>query len=75
LQSRILDNEQELDDRRVETEKRLNSSPNHVEKGWSVYAVAPSVVEFWQGATDRNHKRLLYKFTEDQSWLATRLWP
>lgn len=75
LQSSVLTDDEDLDLRMVEVAELLNRNPAHVERGWSLYAVAPSVVEFWQGATDRNHKRLLYTLTDDQSWLTTRLWP
>lgn len=75
LQSRELSNDGDLVRRMAEATELLDTNPTHVESGWSVYAVAPSVVEFWQGATDRNHKRLRYKLADDQSWLTTRLWP
>lgn len=76
LQSDILEDPEDLNRRLGEAQAFLENNPDHVEKGWQVYAVAPSVVEFWQGATDRNHKRLRYNISEDgESWVTTRLWP
>jgi len=75
-QSDILGNEQELAQKLVDAQAFLESNPAHVETGWCVYAVAPTVVEFWQGATDRNHKRLRYTAAQGgTTWTTARLWP
>ncbi|MDB5529829.1 MAG: hypothetical protein JWR51_2932 [Devosia sp.] len=50
------------------------ADPSEVPGGWSVFAVRPDSVEFWQGCTDRQHVRLLYNRI-DRGWKATRLWP
>lgn len=76
LQSEVLSDEEDLNIRLEEAQAFLEANPEHVESGWRVYAVAPLVVEFWQGATDRNHKRQRYTLAEDgKSWLTARLWP
>lgn len=76
LQSDVLTDNEELNRRMSKAQAFLENNPDHVETGWRVYAVAPLVVEFWQGATDRNHKRLRYSLAEDgKSWLIDRLWP
>ncbi|KAL7916911.1 pyridoxamine 5'-phosphate oxidase [Trichoderma velutinum] len=36
--------------------------------GWKVYAVAPVVMEFWQGSPDRLHHRLRYTLREEHQW-------
>jgi pyridoxamine 5'-phosphate oxidase len=45
-----------------------------VPASWSVFAVRPGTVEFWQGRTDRQHIRLLYERVQS-GWKTTRLWP
>lgn len=76
LQSEVLSDAEDLNDRLAEAQAFLTDHPDHVESGWLVYAVDPFVVEFWQGAIDRNHKRLQYTLSGDgKSWLSARLWP
>ncbi|QDQ86914.1 pyridoxamine 5'-phosphate oxidase [Alcaligenaceae bacterium SJ-26] len=75
-QSEILDNQDALAQRLADAQAFLETHPAHVEPGWRVYAVAPTVVEFWQGATDRNHKRWRYTASPDgTAWSTARLWP
>ena len=75
-QSEIMEDPQSLARRLAQAQAFLEAHPGHVEAGWQVYAVAPTVVEFWQGATDRNHKRWRYTATQGgRAWSAVRLWP
>ncbi|ERT01412.1 pyridoxamine 5'-phosphate oxidase [Sporothrix schenckii 1099-18] len=50
--------ENELSKRTAEAQALFDKDPEYVSPGWLVYAVAPTDVEFWQGATDRQHHRL-----------------
>lgn len=55
---------------------RITTQPGLVAPNWRAYAVAPSTVEFWQGATDRLHKRLLFQRSPAaDTWEKTLLWP
>ncbi len=77
-QSQVLDEPGELLERLEEARELLKKSPEYVARDWSVYAVAPRIVEFWQGATDRVHRRLEYvldRSTSDGSWIKRTLWP
>lgn len=75
-QSQVLENENDLAERLRKAQKFLIENPEHVETGWLVYAVSPQVIEFWQGSTDRNHKRLRFtRLMDDQGWSIDRLWP
>ncbi len=75
-QSEILDSEQTLAQRIADAQEFLQAHPAHVEPGWRVYAVSPTVVEFWQGATDRNHTRWRYTaMPGGKAWSTARLWP
>ena len=55
---------------RVRLEPGLNAS------NWCVYAVDPMQVEFWQGSTDRLHRRLRFHREEPtEKWQIQLLWP
>lgn len=41
---------------------------------WGGYRLAPDIVEFWQGRTNRLHDRLRYR-RDGESWLVERLAP
>ncbi|MCX5473328.1 pyridoxal 5'-phosphate synthase [Alcaligenes sp. A-TC2] len=75
-QSEVLHDETELHQRLKEAQVYLDTHPDHVEPGWRVYALTPHIVEFWQGASDRNHKRLRYtRNAQGLEWATVRLWP
>jgi len=42
---------------------------------WGGYIVIPTVIEFWQGRTNRLHDRLQYTKIEDGNWRIERLAP
>ncbi|ROL62583.1 pyridoxamine 5'-phosphate oxidase [Pseudomonas protegens] len=74
-QSEVLANDKDYVQRLAYAQAFLKDNPAHVDPGWRVYAVAPTVVEFWQGATDRNHKRWRYTVSKDGAgWETARLW-
>lgn len=75
-QSEVLADISELEKGLALAEALLSANPHYVVPDWRVYAVMPNVVEFWQGASDRNHKRLAYILREsDDGWEMVRLWP
>lgn len=75
-QSEVLASQQELSKSLEEARTFLERHPEHIEPGWRVFAVRPTVVEFWQGATDRLHKRLLFTETANGTgWHKQTLWP
>ncbi|KAI9154876.1 Pyridoxine/pyridoxamine 5'-phosphate oxidase [Paramyrothecium foliicola] len=75
-QSEILENEDELFRAVEKAQRHLESDPSPVLPTWRVYAVNPIVVEFWQGASSRLHKRVQYKLSpEDDHWAKHLLWP
>ena len=47
------------------------SRPPH----WGGYRVLPSVIEFWQGRSNRLHDRIQYTKCENGSWRIERLAP
>jgi pyridoxamine 5'-phosphate oxidase len=74
-QSDVLKDNRELEQRLSDARTFLAANPDHVALDWRVYAVSPVVVEFWQGASDRNHIRLQYALAGDgMTWEMHRLW-
>ncbi|MFD4975653.1 pyridoxal 5'-phosphate synthase [Streptomyces sp. NPDC058424] len=43
---------------------------------WTLYAIAPTEVEFWEASVDRVHHRLIYRRdTANAAWSHALLWP
>ncbi|EFX00277.1 hypothetical protein CMQ_7279 [Grosmannia clavigera kw1407] len=61
---------EEATEARICIEAQLDYAP----EGWLVYAVGCVEVEFWQGATDRQHQRRRY-VRDGFTWKNERLWP
>lgn len=53
---------------------RLAADPDLVPPEWTLYAVAPDEVEFWQADRGRRHVRLRYA-RRDGGWHRELLWP
>ncbi|MFD8637567.1 pyridoxal 5'-phosphate synthase [Streptomyces sp. NPDC059533] len=51
----------------------IGREPSLVDSAWTLYTLAPTVVEFWQAAASRVHTRLRYERTAD-GWGRFRLW-
>ncbi|HSI91850.1 MAG TPA: pyridoxal 5'-phosphate synthase [Jiangellaceae bacterium] len=54
--------------------ERVTADPDLVAPSWTVYAVRPESVEFWQASHDRAHIRLHYAATAN-GWETQRRWP
>lgn len=55
---------------------RITADPDLVAPVWRAYVVTPDMVEFWQGATDRLHNRLVFRRNgADANWDKELLWP
>ncbi|MEV3874940.1 pyridoxal 5'-phosphate synthase [Streptomyces sp. NPDC049906] len=52
----------------------LAREPERVAPGWTLHAVRPETVEFWQGDATRRHTRLRYVRTPE-GWRTELLWP
>ncbi|AZM50712.1 pyridoxamine 5'-phosphate oxidase [Streptomyces sp. WAC 06738] len=53
---------------------RIEADPELVSPGWTLYAVRPRTVEFWQGDKSRRHTRLVYE-SAPPGWTKHLLWP
>jgi pyridoxamine 5'-phosphate oxidase len=75
-QSEILVEMTALEQDLQKAKEEIESQPDYVAPAWTVLAVAPKTVEFWQGATDRMHQRLRYSISdEDGAWSRDVLYP
>ncbi|MBN9364888.1 MULTISPECIES: pyridoxal 5'-phosphate synthase [unclassified Devosia] len=54
--------------------RQQQHEPAPVSDSWTLYVVAASSVEFWQGRNDRRHVRLRYE-RSDGHWRKQLLWP
>ena len=54
--------------------RELVEQPDAVDSDWTLYALNPSRVEFWQASTARDHTRVLYE-KRAAGWDTTLLWP
>lgn len=73
-QSDVLASPADLEAALSEQYGRMARQPDLVAPAWTVYAVRPERVEFWQGDTQRRHTRLRYRLTP-AGWEKELLWP
>ncbi|MFH9728220.1 pyridoxal 5'-phosphate synthase [Streptomyces sp. NPDC017254] len=53
---------------------RIEAEPDLVDPGWTLYTLAPDVIEFWQAAATRVHVRLRYERDVGARWQHRLLW-
>lgn len=76
LQSESMDETVDLGGKIAEAQALVEGDPDYVSPLWRLYAVAPETVEFWQGATDRLHRRVRFeKHGEGGQWVQCTLYP
>ncbi|MGN8117033.1 pyridoxine/pyridoxamine 5'-phosphate oxidase [Labrys sp. 22185] len=73
-QSERLASPRELEEALELQRERLRQGPDLVAPHWSLFIVAPREVEFWQGDTERRHRRLHYRHGAT-GWVREKLWP
>lgn len=75
-QSEILPSRKPLEAKLEELQLRYADSEDvPVPDWWGGYCVNPEFIEFWQGRENRLHDRLLYRRTDECSWVVERLSP
>lgn len=74
-QSDVLVSDAELVAGLAEQRHRIEADPSTVSPTWTVYAVKPDEVEFWQADEERRHTRLRYRLENHGVWTRERLWP
>lgn len=73
-QSETLASAKDLEDALERQQNSMRERPDLIAPHWSLFIVAPQEVEFWQGDTERRHRRLRYRH-EAAGWSCERLWP
>lgn len=73
-QSRVIPGRDVLERAIAEASARFSGRAVERPPHWGGYAVAPDVIEFWQGRSNRLHDRLCYRRTAD-TWAIERLAP
>ncbi|WP_246683472.1 pyridoxal 5'-phosphate synthase [Labrys sp. KNU-23] len=73
-QSDTLASAKELEEALELQRDRMRGTPDLVAPHWSLFIVVPQEVEFWQGDTERRHRRLRYRH-EAAGWMREKLWP
>lgn len=73
-QSDVLASDDELRQALERQQQSMEQEPDRIAPDWTVYAVAPVSIEFWQGDTQRRHTRLRYR-RSGTDWTRERLWP
>jgi pyridoxamine 5'-phosphate oxidase len=74
-QSEELDGRRVLDARMAEMTERFAGKPVPLPPHWGGYRLKPTMMEFWQGRSNRLHDRFRYSRQADGSWHIDRLSP
>ncbi|MEO3713824.1 pyridoxine/pyridoxamine 5'-phosphate oxidase [Roseateles flavus] len=73
-QSEVLDQSADLDRALAQQLERLQQDPELASEHWTMYALKPLDVEFWQSNGQRRFTRLRYR-RQGQQWTRQLLWP
>jgi pyridoxamine 5'-phosphate oxidase len=74
-QSRVLMGRGDLESRFEEMDGSYRDRDVPRPPHWGGYRIIPTLVEFWQGRTDRMHDRFAYKLRDAKDWVIERLSP
>ncbi|HEX4372010.1 MAG TPA: pyridoxamine 5'-phosphate oxidase [Puia sp.] len=73
-QSHIIASREWLEENEKEFRKKFDNEKLLRPENWGGYRVMPSVIEFWQGRTNRLHDRIQYSLLNSK-WIIERLAP
>ena len=74
-QSSVIDSREIIEKNIANIEEQFTGTEITRPPHWGGYIVEPTVIEFWQGRTNRLHDRLQYSKMQDGSWKIERLAP
>jgi len=74
-QSTVIASREVIEARVAETGNKFAGTEIQRPAHWGGYIVKPSVIEFWQGRSNRLHDRILYTRSESGNWKIERLAP
>ena len=75
FQSEILSDRKILDKRFRELKIFYGGKIIPIPSFWGGYRVTPSLIEYWQGRSDRLHDRIVFRRRRDKRWEVVRLYP
>ncbi|MGM9515088.1 pyridoxine/pyridoxamine 5'-phosphate oxidase [Roseateles sp. DB2] len=73
-QSEVLEQADDLAQALAQQLARLQEDPELASEHWTLYALKPREVEFWQSNEQRRFTRLCYRL-QGQQWTRQQLWP
>ena len=74
-QSKVLAGRGDLDERFEQLAATYKDVPIPRPPHWGGYRVIPTLLEFWQGRSDRLHDRFCYRLRDAKDWVIERLSP
>ncbi len=74
-QSRVIPGREILDENVEKMKQQFSTGPITRPPYWGGYILRPSLVEFWQGRSNRLHDRLQYTLLHNGQWKIERLAP
>jgi pyridoxamine 5'-phosphate oxidase len=75
IQSRTLENREDLLERVRQSEERFGDAPIPRPPFWSGFRIVPHRIEFWSAGEFRLHDRIVYERTGDGEWSTRKLYP
>jgi pyridoxamine 5'-phosphate oxidase len=74
-QSNVISSREIIENNILQYQKQFGSGEINRPSHWGGYIVKPTVIEFWQGRSNRLHDRLRYTKPDNGSWKIERLAP
>jgi pyridoxamine 5'-phosphate oxidase len=74
-QSKVIENRQVIEDNVAKYEKMFGEENIPRPQLWGGYRIKPTMIEFWQGRSNRLHDRIQYCLQKDNTWIIERLAP
>jgi pyridoxamine 5'-phosphate oxidase len=74
-QSKVIDKREVIEENAAKYEKMFDDGVIPRPQHWGGYRITPTMMEFWQGRSNRLHDRISYCLEEKNSWKIERLAP
>jgi pyridoxamine 5'-phosphate oxidase len=74
-QSKVIAGRQVIEENVIELEKSFAGKEIDRPPHWGGYVVKPTLIEFWQGRSNRLHDRIQYTIITGNAWTIERLAP
>jgi pyridoxamine 5'-phosphate oxidase len=74
-QSQVIESRKWLEEQEQQYIKTFEGKTIHRPSHWGGYLVKPTIIEFWQGRSNRLHDRIQYTLQSDANWKIERLAP